>query len=623
MDTTRADAMGDATPSFNALAARGRRHTFAYATVPQTLPSHASMMTGLYPAGHGVHENARFLGASHPLLAERLKSAGYTTAAFVSAFALAKRFGIARGFDVYDEDFGPGRAERDARATTEKALAYLQSAPAQPLFLWVHYYDPHYPYTPPEPHRTRHRDSAYRGEVAFMDEQLGRVVRAFEQRAPGPHAIVITADHGEGLGDHGEEQHGNLLYQSTMHVPLVFVGPGITAGASSAPISTRRIFHTVMRWARLDVVDEAEPVIMGEAMKPFLDYGWQPQVMAVEGARKTILAGRTELYDVVADPAEKRDLAREGEISRPVRAALRDYPLPSAETAEATENLDEEERRKLASLGYIASSVRPVVRPNAPRPAEMTHLYPILDRAAALFVAERYADAIPLLEQILASDPTNLDAALRLATSHSSLGHDREARAAFRRAEAIAPASSDVRTYLALHLAKTEEWERAVPMLEQVLAETPNKVPALEALALVRERQGRPDAAIEVRQKLYALRAPSAAELVALGSLAMQSGRTPLAIDSFERARNAQGNAFRHHLELGVLYLAAGRLTEARDALDRVPAAHPGHPMALFKRAQVSVLLREPDAQARIAAARANANDVTRELIARERLFRQ
>jgi choline-sulfatase len=623
LDTTRADAIGDATPAFNALAARGLRFRYAYAAVPQTLPSHASMFTGLYPAGHGVHENARPLDERHPLVAERLKAAGYRTGAFVSAFALARRFGLARGFDVYDEAFGAGQAERSAKDTTDRALAWLAEPSEGPRFLWVHYYDPHYPYTPPEPFRARYPRQPYLGEVAAMDEQLGRLIAAFEKR--GPAAIIVLADHGEGLGDHGEQQHGNLLYQATMHVPLVIAGPGVTAGSSEETVATRRVFHTILDWAGIDATHSLRKpgaeVVMGEAMKPFLDYGWQPQVMAVEGKRKTILAGRTEVYDVVADPGEKQDLAAKADLSRPVRAALRDYPLPSPQAA-TTENLDDEARRKLASLGYIASTVKPVIRPDAPRPADMTELYPILDEAAALFVGEQYARAIPLLERILAADPTNLDAALRLATAHSSLGHDAAALDAFRRAEGIAPDSADVRTYLALHLARGDDWPKAVPMLERIVAETPNKVPALEALALVRERQGRFDEAIALRQKLYALRAPSAPELVATGNLAMQTGNTALAIDSFEKARAAQGDAFRNDLELGVVLLAAGRLTEARDALDRVPRSHPGYAMALFKRAQVSVLLGEPDAQARIAAARELADPMTRQLIEREKLFR-
>ncbi|HEX6086903.1 MAG TPA: sulfatase-like hydrolase/transferase [Thermoanaerobaculia bacterium] len=614
LDTTRADAMGAATPAYSALAARGRTYRYAYATVPQTLPSHASMFTGLYPAGHGVRENARFLAERHPLLAEKLKRAGYQTAAFVSAFAVAKRFGIARGFDLYDE---PEKAERDAKATTERALAFLQSAPQQPLFLWVHYYDPHYPYTPPEPFRTRHAGQPYLGEVAFMDEQLGRVLRAFEQR--GAAAIVVVADHGEGLGEHGEQQHGNLLFQTTMHVPMVMTGPGITPGASDTPISTRRVFHLLLGAAGLEQSDEREEVIAGEAMKPFLDYGWQPQVMAVEGRTKVIMAGRTEVYDVVADPRETRNLAAQASLSRPVRATLRDYPLPTPGAAEPPASLDEEAQRKLASLGYVSATARPAVRKDAPVPADMTPLFPVLDRASGLFVREQYREAIPLLEQIHAKDPHNLDAALRLAVAHSALGHDALALAAFRKAEALAPDSPDVRTYLALHYAKGDQWEQAIPLLERITRDEPDRLPPLEALAVIRERQGRVEEAVALRQRVYAKRAPSAAELVRLGELQMSLGQTAPALASFESARVQQGAAFRHDLELGVLYLATGRYADARDALDRVPG---DHPMALFKRAQVSVLLREPDAAARIQRAREHADGTTRELIERERLFR-
>ena len=619
LDTTRADAIGPATPNFNALVARGRTFTQAYATVPQTLPSHTSMLTGLYPGGHGVHENARYLGDKQPVVAEKLHDAGYRTAAFVSAFAVARRFGLGRGFDVYDEDFGGDRAERDAKETTDRAVAYLGQASTQPAFVWVHYYDPHFPYTPPEPYRTQYAKNPYMGEVAFMDEQLGRLVLTFEQRTSGPKAILVVADHGEGLGDHGEMQHGDLLYQSTMHVPLVIIGPDVTHGSSDAPVSTRRIFHTILDFAGMDSTNSLrstnEPVLLGEAMKPFLDYGWRPQVMAVEGRLKTILAGKTEVYDVIADPKETRDLAASANISREARAALRDYPIPSATTPPAASNLDDEARRKLASLGYVASSVAPVVRPDAPRPADMTDLFPLLDQAAALFVRGAYAQCIPLLEKILVRDPHNLDAALRLATSYSSLGRNAQAIAAFKRAEAIAPESQDVRTYFALHYVRTNDWEKAVPLLERVVAESPDRLPAIEALALVRERQQRIPEAVALRQQVFAVRTPAPAELVHLGEMQMAIGDTSGAIASYEKAGPG------YELELGVLYLAAGRYAEARDALDRIPANDPRYPMALFKRAQVSVLLHEPDAQARIAAAREHATPMTRPMIDRERLF--
>ena len=620
LDTTRADAIGPATPNFTALAVRGRTFTQAYATVPQTLPSHTSMMTGLYPGGHGVHENARYLGEKQPVLAEKLHDAGYRTAAFVSAFAVARRFGLGRGFDVYDEDFGQDRAERNAQETTDRAVAWLAQPASQPTFLWVHYYDPHFPYTPPEPYRTQYAKNPYMGEVAFMDEQLGRLVQTFEQRTSGPKAILVVADHGEGLGDHGEMQHGDLLYQSTMHVPLIIVGPDVPRGVLDIPVSTRRVFHTVLDFAGVDSANSLrstnERVLLAEAMKPFLDYGWQPQVMAVEGRMKTILAGKTEAYDVIADPKETRDLATSANISREARAALRDYPIPSPSSPPAASNLDDEARRKLASLGYVASAVAPVVRANAPRPADMTDLFPLLDEAAALFVRGRYAQCVPLLEKILAKDPHNLEAALRLATSYSSLGRNDQAVAAFRRAEAIAPDSQDVRTYLALHYTRTKEWEKAVPLLERVVAESPDRLPAVEALALARERQRRIADAIALRQQIYAARTPTAAELAHLGEMQMAVGDTSGAIASFQKAGSG------HELELGVLYLAAGRYADARDSLDRVLPQDPDYPMALFKRAQVSVLLHEPDAEARITAAREHANAMTRPLIERENLFR-
>lgn len=628
LDTTRADAVGPeargvSTPAFDALAARGLRFRQAYAAVPETLPSHLTILTGLYPAGHRVHENGRSVPAAQPLLAETLRSAGYRTVAFVSSFVLTRRFGLARGFDVYDDALPPGAVERSAHRTTDAALGELAHGQGAPLFAWVHYYDPHAPYAPPEPFRARFADRPYLGEVAAMDEQLGRLVAAFERAAPPPVAVVVVGDHGEGLGEHGEAQHGHLLYQSTMHVPLVVTGPGVAPATSDVAVSTRRVFHTVLDLAGLGAdgslrAPRAE-VVLGEAMKPFLSYGWQPQVMAVEGGRKAIQAGRLEVYDLAADPGEARDLG-EGAASRPARDALRGYPMPSTAAPDAA--LDDAARRQLASLGYVAAGAASAPRSDAPRPADKAALFERIDQASTLFVRGDYARVVPLLEAILREDPRNLDAVLRLATAHSALGHAAAARAALERAQRLAPGSPDVRAYLALHLVKGPEWERGAALLEAAVADFPERVPLLEALASVRERQGRIADAIALLQRLDTLRAPTAADLLRLGRLAMAAEQTPLAISAFEQARAAQPTTFAHDLELGVLYLASRRFAEARDALDRVPASHPDHAMVLFKRAQVSVLLHEPDQAARIEAARRGADARTRDLVARERLFR-
>ena len=356
-------------------------------------------------------------------------------------------------------------------------------------------------------------------------------------------------------------------------------------------------------------------------MKPFLEYGWQPQVMAVDGAHKVIFSGRNEVYDLAKDPEETRDIAASAALSRSLRTALGDYPVPAPGVAQAPSTLTEEDRKKLASLGYVSAGAAPVVRKDAPRPVDMAALFDVIERASDLFVRGEYARAIPLLEKIRRSDAFNLDAVLRLATAHSALGHEEQALRMFEKAKDLAPQSVDVRTYEALHLARGARWEEAVPTLEKLAADSPDRVPVLEALARVRERQGRTREALSTWRQIHSLRKASALEFVKVGELAMEAEDTETAIRSFEAARLAQGSSFRHHLELGVLYLAARRFEEAKEALDRVSPQHPAYPMALFKRAQVSILLREPDSASRIEAARRGADASTRELIARERLF--
>jgi tetratricopeptide (TPR) repeat protein len=251
----------------------------------------------------------------------------------------------------------------------------------------------------------------------------------------------------------------------------------------------------------------------------------------------------------------------------------------------------------------------------------MTHLFDDLDQASREFGARRWSAAAPLFERILAADSGNLMAAVRLAVSYSLLGRRDEALATFARAQRIAPESLDVRHYLAMHHLEHGEPERAAALLEEVLAAQPERLAALEGLARVRAAQGRLDDAAALLARAVPLAGDPAPLLVRLGELRMARGETAAAIDAFERARAILGPRFAHHLELGVLLLAARDLASARAALDQVPADHPQRAMALFKRAQVSVLLGEPDRADRVAAAVAGADETTRELVARERLF--
>ena len=251
--------------------------------------------------------------------------------------------------------------------------------------------------------------------------------------------------------------------------------------------------------------------------------------------------------------------------------------MPSTATARAADTLDEDAKRRLAALGYVSSGAAPVVRKDAPRPASMTAVLSDIELASGLFASGEYGKAIPLLQRIIAADPNNIDAALRLATSYSSLGRNQLALDAFRRAAAMAPDSQDVRMYLGLHYAGRTTGTRAVPLLEQVVTESPDRATAVEALGGLKVREGK---------------------------AAMDAGDTPRALAAFERARQLQAAVFRNDLELGVLYLDARRFEDARAALDRALTATPANAMALFKRAQVSVLLREADAASRITLAR-------------------
>jgi arylsulfatase A-like enzyme/Flp pilus assembly protein TadD len=640
LDTTRADRLGfDSglyeTPALDALAARGIVFEHAYSTVPMTLPAHASMFTGQYPSEHGIHENGRYVADSQPILAEEMQKRGYATAAFVSGYPLSSEFGVARGFDHFDDDFGGSGLERDATATTNRAVDYLEEASGQPRFVWVHYFDPHEPYDPPPPYDAQYADDPYQGEIAFMDRELGRLLEGFESSV-GDRAfrVVVVGDHGEGLGEHGEVLHGRLLYQGVMRVPLVVAGSGLEPVRVDRPVSSRQAFETILGWADTETApgwmsDSGEPVL-AEALKPYLQYGWQPQVMGVSGSHKVIRSGETEIYDVVADPGEQQNLAGEAEVDRALLEAVRDYPVNPGFSGEEsggqsetqTESLSEEAVRKLASLGYFDSGPGRGLREDAPNPKDMTRIFRDLDIGSALFVKKEFGEAIRIFSRVHELDPENLVVTLRLAVAHSVLGNEREAEEFFGRARQISPASIDLRHYHAMHYVRFDKLDLAMPLFESVLAEMPKRLPALEGMARIHQVRGDLDQAKYYLDRIVALKDEPVAELLQLGSMSMARQDTPAAIDYFERAMELQGDEFEAFLDLGVLYLASRQFERAASALDRVSPEHPAFDLALFKRAQVAVLLQEPDMQERVWRAEAEAGEMVRQLIANEPLFR-
>lgn len=630
LDTTRADSLGieagrAATPHLEALAEKGVYFEQAYSVTPTTLPSHTSMMTGLYPAGHRIRENGRMIDRDLGLLPAMLKKRGYSTGAFVSGYPLDGQFGLSRGFDHYDDDFAGDAAERTAGQTTERAVAWLKNKKT-PLFMWVHYFDPHDPYEPPEPYRSAYPGEPYLGEIAYMDQELGRLLAAFEEQFRDlPLKIIVVGDHGEGLGDHGEALHGNLLYQSTMRVPLIVAGTGIEAGRSQRAVSVRQVFDTVLDFSGESrdgglFGEEAVPVL-AEALKPYYQYGWQPQFMAVLDGIKVIVSGDVEIYDVAADPGEGTNLDGQVEPVPALWDAIEAYSARAlADQEQQPQTLSQEALDKLASLGYVGSSGRPTVRDDAPNPRDMVHLFHDMDLGAGLFIQGDYAAAIPVFTRILEADPYNFSAALRLAVAYS-VTDDEQAQDYFDRARAIDPSSTDLRHYQAMHYLKNDQWDLAQPLFESVLAVSPDRIPALIGLSRIYASQGETRKAIRLLEKVVRLKDSPGMEWARLGQLHMSLRETTEAIRAFENAQKLLGDEFRNHMDLGMLYMADGRFSEAAVSLDKVPSQHPGYAVALFKRAQASVLLNEIDRENRVRKAWVHANQTTRPLILADPLF--
>lgn len=633
LDTTRADASGleapHVTPFLADLAARATVFRHAYTTAPATLPAHASMLTGLYPAGHGLHENGRRLREDIPLLAEELRKVGYTCAAFVSGFPLARASGLDRGFHLYDDEFlDQGGVERRADRTTDRAVAWLEHAPPSPFFLWVHYFDPHDPYEPPEPFRSQFADQPYWGEIRFVDEQLRRLIVAFEARsAHQPFRALFLGDHGEGLGEHGERHHGYLLYQGTVRVPLLLWDRDQAGGVRQDPVSVRQVRDTFLEAAGLNgplslTRPGAVPIPLIEAMEPFLHYRWQPQVAGVLLPFKLIRTSKLELYDLERDPRESRNLVPQQPPERNLLRAVRDYPLPSFHP-QPTPFWSPEELARLQSLGYLGpsgSSSTPVPA-NAPNPADQAHLFEQLDAITRAFGRNDLATARSLLEQLVQKDPENLMAWVRLGAVRGQLGDPTGALNALSRARQIDPRSTEVAQAFGLEWLRQGKPEQALRELESVLAQDPSRLPALLASGDAAEQLGNLSQAIQYLDRALALARDPFPLYLRRGLLRMNRGETEAALNDLETAFQLAPERFSRHLELGVLLLAKGRLPEARAALDRALALDPLEPMALFKRAQVSALLGEPDLQNRIALALRHGTPETRKLVLSERLF--
>ncbi len=645
LDTTRADRIGcygyqgAATPVLDSLARRGVLFESAYTSSVLTLPSHASIFTGRLPPSHAVRNNGTDrLGSGLTTLAEILGEQGYRTGAFVSAAVLEAMFGLDQGFDTYDDSTTKEvahtvrYAERDAAAVTGAALDWLASERKEPWLLWVHYFDPHSPYNPPESLRARFAGRGYDGEIAWVDSNLGRLLQAVEERGGAERTlIVVVADHGEGLGDHGEETHGVFLYDETTRVPLIVAAAGLVpAGGRVAPVvRTTDILPTI-----LDLLGLAEPADLdgtslrplmegeasgeplaaySEALAPALMYGWSPLASLRREAWKYVNAPRPELYDMRADPGEKRSLfAEEHARAAELRSSLEQILTQAGARAPRSEavRLTPEQEAALRSLGYVAGGELPLRQAMVRDPlallavsgglADPKDRTALLERIQAalraygqghlevavdlmrgilaespgsnfvrLYLAsayrrlERLGPALAEYQEIIARQPEETDAWIGAGWALMRMERFDEARTAYEKALALNPRHTDALSALASLSFIEGDLGRAEALYRQVLEQRPGEIRTLILLAGIAEARGAPGEAEALYRRALAAEVGDLNAALGLSRLLHRASRPEEALKTLDDAAALHSDRAELHVARGEIYLAMGRLEDA------------------------------------------------------------
>jgi arylsulfatase A-like enzyme/cytochrome c-type biogenesis protein CcmH/NrfG len=632
IDTLRADAVGFAgnrrvaTPTLDRLAAAGRVFPGAHAHNVVTLPSHANILTGLYPYQHGVRENAGFvLRDTVPTLATLLGDVGYATGAFVGAFPLDAQYGLARGFDVYDDAFPRGSAvdrfvlaERRGDAVVAPALAWWRANSGQRRFLWVHLYDPHAAYDAPEPFRSRYAADPYLGEVAATDSFLAPLLEPFLGGAEPPALVVVTSDHGEALGDHGELTHGLFAYEPTLAVPLVVWHTGITPGRDERLARHVDIAPTILSALGLDAPENLtgtsllgpppeDPTSYFEALTTHLNRGWAPLRGTLRGREKLVELPIPELYDLAADPGEKDNLAgTQRSRLRDLRAALPGESVwpPQQGTVSA------EEEARLRSLGYSGGgAVQKAVYTADDDPKTLVALDRQLHQAIDAYSNGRYEDSVGFSRAVVAARPEMAEGYEHLALALRQLERHGEAIAVLRTARERGAVRPSLLRQLGQALAETGEAAEAVAVLAPLAAEPGADAMTLNSYGSALGDVGREQEAIVVLERVAAAhpRDPKAHEN--LGIILLRLDRTeeararletalalndqlpiswntlgvalfrlegpPAALAAWERAVAIDPRQYDALYNLGLVAAQAGRAQQARQALSRFVATAP------------------------------------------------
>jgi arylsulfatase A-like enzyme/Flp pilus assembly protein TadD len=575
----------------------------AFTPVPITLPSHSVIFTGTYPTRNGMHDfSGNKLGAQPPTLASTLKEHGYVTGGVVGSAVLDSRFGLNRGFDFYYDHFEFNRLqesnldemERPGNVVADQALHWLNQNYEKPFFLWMHLYDPHYPYNPPAPYREEYKSHPYDGEIAFADAQVGRLIQFLKSKNLYANTvIVLSGDHGEGLGEHGEKTHGFFIYNSTLHVPMILRLPAGPKGKQEDRlVSTADIMPTVLEALKVPVPGEVQgkdllPAIASketesndsrplysETFLPRLHFNWS-ELRGLEVSKYHFIdAPKPELYDLSKDPRELDNLFAQKkavgeELKGKLDAAIREY-TPGQELAEKT-NLDPALMERLKSLGYAGFSGGGNSSTSAsqlPDPKDRIQVYELISDGMADGQHGRYLESVEKLTAALKTDPNSV-------AIHYLLGLD---------------------------YYRVEDFGKAIEEFQRVLQLSPDYSLATAQLGLAYGRAGDSVHAIETLKRALQLDPTNFAAAYNLGAVYLQQQMIPEAMAAFRQSVTIAPEYVPGHLALGQVFMYRGQTDEAVAELRQVTALAPNDPgahAALAKALEANGLAAEAEAEKR------------------------
>jgi len=607
MDTTRADRLGaygytkGQTPNLDSLARKGVRFENAYCQVPLTLPSHCSIMTGTYPVYHHVHNNGSYvLGPEQLTIAEVLKGKGLKTAAFVASFSVDSRFGLNKGFEVYDDDFQPGlpfkpaNSERKAEQVFSVFSPWLDKNAGTQFFCWVHLFDPHLPYQPPSPYKEQFADNPYDGEIASMDSSIGKIIEKLRDvHVLDRTLIVLAGDHGEAFGEKVETGHGVFLYEGTVRVPLIFYAEDHLPRGKVVKGRVRLIdvMPTILDMLNLPGAATNQgtslvPYFRGrkksdlesyiETYYPRENFGWSELIGLVDGDWKFIRAPKPELYNLKSDPKEGRNaVATEQKLAAEMNGRLDEIIKKSSGAGGAAPRaLTVEEQERLRSLGYTNFSGA-TAGSNGPDPKDEVDLLKLMQQAEAYEFEKNYAAAADIYEKLLPLVPDSPASYVNLALSQARQQKFDEAIRTLRKGAERIPNSETLLPRLGHTYLVTGRLKEAFEIMSQVLRINPRNVDALTVSAGIMETLGKKGEARGFYERALAVEPESKYLRMSYASNLASSGKITEAIGVYRQlAQDDPGDAVVHQ-DLGLAYGISGDYGKAIESLKRAVSIRP------------------------------------------------